>query len=34
LEFIKDWLNENYFKPGIFFPYNMSEFNTEVKFKP
>jgi len=26
LNWIKDWLNDNYFKNGIFFPYNMSEF--------
>lgn len=26
LNWMKDWLNENYFRDGIFFPYNMSEF--------
>lgn len=33
MNYIKKWLNDVYFRDGIFFPYNVSEFDTRVSFK-
>lgn len=33
MNYIKKWLNDVYFRDGIFFPYNVSEFKTEVSFQ-
>jgi hypothetical protein len=33
MNYIKKWLNDVYFRDGVLFPYNMSEFNTRVSFK-
>ena len=30
LDWMKDWLNENYFKAGVYFPWNISEFKTKI----
>jgi hypothetical protein len=33
LNYIKKFLNDVYFRNGVFFPYNVSEFDTEVYFQ-
>lgn len=33
LNHIKTWLNQNQFKKGLRFPYNLTEFDTEVSFR-
>ena len=33
LNYIKKWLNDVYLREGIPFPYNISEFKTELSFK-
>ena len=33
MSFLKQWLNEVYFRPGLYFPYNIHEFLTEVTFQ-
>ena len=30
LDWMKVWLNENYFNQGVFFPWNISEFKTKI----
>ena len=32
LNWMKDWLNDNYFKSGIYFPWNISEFKTKINY--
>ena len=33
MSYLKQWLNEVYFRPGLLFPYNVHEFLTEVTFQ-
>ena len=33
MNYLKKWLNDVYFRDGLFFPYNVSEFKTKVSFK-
>ena len=33
MNYIKKYLNDVYFRDGIFFPYNVSEFQTKVNFQ-
>lgn len=33
MNYLKKWLNDVYFRDGILFPYNVSEFKTEVSFQ-
>lgn len=33
MNYLKKWLNDVYFREGLFFPYNISEFDTRVSFK-
>jgi len=33
MNYLKKWLNDVYFRDGLFFPYNISEFDTRVAFK-
>jgi hypothetical protein len=33
MNYIKKWLNDVYFREGVFFPYNVSEFQTRIAFK-
>ena len=33
MNYLKKWLNDVYFRDGLFFPYNVSEFKTRVGFK-
>jgi hypothetical protein len=33
MNYIKKWLNDVYFRDGIFFPYNVSEFQTNISFQ-
>ena len=32
LNWMKNWLNENYFKQGVYFPWNISEFKTKINY--
>lgn len=33
MNYLKKWLNDVYFREGLFFPYNISEFDTRLSFK-
>jgi len=33
MEYMKKWLNENFYKGGIYAPYNIDEFKTNIMFR-